>query len=114
MHVKDLQLLASTGCGDGEHAVGLRLRVSCCALMMTFWPMIGGLRSGHSIVMMCSSHNGGLWQAYYTSIGVTAPDDLQLRRIFTALLSMKLADFDDAIKPLGECTPCLLTLLTPL
>ena len=32
---------------------------------------------------------------------MTAPDDLQLRRLFTALLSVKLADFDDAIKPLG-------------
>ena len=44
---------------------------------------------------------------------MTAPDDLQLRRIFTALLSVKLADFDDAIKPLGDCTPYPLTLLTP-
>ena len=41
---------------------------------------------------------------------MTAPDELQLRRIFTALLSTKLADFDDAIKPLGDLHAMLLTI----
>ncbi|KAK9846646.1 hypothetical protein WJX81_008333 [Elliptochloris bilobata] len=41
-------------------------------------------------------------RAYFTSVGMTAPDDLQLRRIFTALVNAKLADFDDAVKPMVE------------
>ena len=40
MHVTDLQLLAATGCGDSAHAVGLRLRVSCCASNGFCWCLL--------------------------------------------------------------------------
>lgn len=54
-------------------------------------------------------------QAHFASIGMIAPDDTQFRRIFAALLSAKVADFDDAIKPMGNertlysCTSQVLT-----
>lgn len=38
----------------------------------------------------------------FSLLCVTSPSDGQLRRIYSALLSSHLADFGDAIKPLGE------------
>jgi hypothetical protein len=38
----------------------------------------------------------------FAMLCVSSPNDSQLRRIFSALLSSHLADFGDAIKPLGE------------
>ncbi len=41
-------------------------------------------------------------QACFATLNVTAPNDLQLKRIFGTILSAKLADFDDEVKPLSE------------
>ncbi len=41
-------------------------------------------------------------QACFSTLNVTAPNDLQLKRIFGTILSAKLADFDDEVKPLSE------------
>lgn len=38
----------------------------------------------------------------FSMLCVSSPSDSQLRRIFSSLLSTHLADFGDAIKPLGE------------
>lgn len=38
----------------------------------------------------------------FNMVCVSSPSDAQLRRIYSALLSAHLADFDDQIKPLGE------------
>ncbi len=33
---------------------------------------------------------------------MTSPNDAQLKRIFGSLLNLKLVDFDDVMKPLGD------------
>lgn len=38
----------------------------------------------------------------FNMVCVSSPSDAQLRRIYSALLSAHLADFDDQIKPLGD------------
>ena len=47
--------------------------------------------------------------ACFAVLNMTAPDDVQLTRIFGTLLTNKLIDFDDEIKPLGEplTTACI-------
>ncbi len=35
-------------------------------------------------------------------INVTSPNDAQLKRIFGSLMNLKLVDFDDVMKPLGD------------
>ena len=47
--------------------------------------------------------------ACFAVLNMTAPDDIQLTRIFGTLLTNKLSDFDDEIKPLGEplTTACI-------
>ncbi len=41
-------------------------------------------------------------QACFSLINVTSPNDAQLKRIFGSLLNLKLVDFDDVMKPLGD------------
>jgi dynein heavy chain len=40
--------------------------------------------------------------ACFSTINMTQPNDAQLRRIFSTLLNMKLAEFDDDVRPLVE------------
>ena len=40
--------------------------------------------------------------ACFSTINVTTPNDLQLKRIFGTILNAKLSDFDDEVKPLGD------------
>lgn len=40
--------------------------------------------------------------ACFSTVNMTQPNDAQLRRIFSTLLSMKLAEFDDDVRPLAE------------
>jgi hypothetical protein len=40
--------------------------------------------------------------ACFSTVNVTQPNDAQLRRIFTTLLSTKLGEFDDDVRPLSE------------
>lgn len=42
-----------------------------------------------------------LLQACFTLINAAAPSNAQLKRIFTTLLSLKLADFEDVVRPLA-------------
>jgi len=41
-------------------------------------------------------------QASYAAINITAPNDLQLKRIYGTLLNHKLSDFDETVRPLGD------------
>jgi hypothetical protein len=40
--------------------------------------------------------------ACFSTINMTQPNDAQLKRIFSTLLNMKLAEFDDDVRPLAE------------
>jgi hypothetical protein len=60
-------------------------------LLAAMAPPGGGRNAFSARIMSC-----------FSLLCMTSPSDSQLRRIFSALLSSHLADFGDAIKPLGE------------
>ncbi len=91
--VKNLQLLAAIGSETGGHAVRRRLRVRLSRAAASALQTATGLVQS----LIGRAHA----QAPYASVGMAAADDAQLRRIFTALMTANIADFDDAVKPLG-------------
>jgi dynein heavy chain len=40
--------------------------------------------------------------ACFSTVNMTQPNDAQLRRVFSTLLNLKLAEFDDDVRPLAE------------
>jgi len=83
----------------GGHAVGRRLRVRVS--------LRAAARALQTATGLGQSPAGCPHaQAPYASVGMAAADDAQLRRIFTALMTANIADFDDAVKPLGAPPRC--------
>lgn len=60
-------------------------------LLASLAPPGGGRSAFSQRVMSC-----------FSMLCVTAPNDAQLRKIYSALLSNHLSDFEDVVKPLGE------------